>query len=75
MLVQPAIPLPISKSSLVSSCFSLGAVITPLGGGPLGAGSSLCADFMIPRGGGPLGAGGSSLCAGKNAHRMGKKSL
>ena len=42
---------------------------------PLGAGSSLSADFMIPCGGGPLRAGGSSLCVGKNAHCMDKKSL
>ena len=38
LLVQLVIPLPISKSSLISSCFSLFAVVmTPLGGG----GSSL----------------------------------
>ena len=55
MLVQPAIPLPISKSSLVSSCFSLGAVITPLGGGPLRADDSFRYD--------PLGGDGSSLSA------------
>ena len=38
LLVQLVIPLPISKSSLISSCFSLFEVVmTPLGGG----GSSL----------------------------------
>ena len=51
LLVPPPIPLSISKSSLISACFSLCAVMTP------------------------LGESGSSLCAGNNAHHMGRKSL
>ena len=48
LLVPPIIPLSISKSSLISACFSLDAVMTLLGGGPPGAGGSLlCAVLFL----------------------------
>ena len=48
LLVPLVIPLSISKSSLISACFSLDAVMTLLGGGPLGAGGSLlCAVLFL----------------------------